>query len=236
MSVRKAHNTGKNHLKNVVQYYQGVIYFSPATASFESAIGIVTEIGHEKAQSVIDSITSSYAAEGQASANPMLQAQQLGNPTGPFGFPGRPGSIPPPFGMPGAPGAPPGMMPPPTGRGMPFPPPPPFAQGAGIPGPGEFPPNLANMPPNMPPMGNLPFPPPPPGGFPPNFQFPPPGPNGTMPPLQFPPGQMMPPHPLGGMQSPLPGSGPLLPMPGPGTGQASPFSHGPPPGLGEPPK
>lgn len=49
---------------------------------------VVAEIGHEKAQSVIDSITSSYAAEGQA--NPLLQ------------HPGAPGSFPPPpFGVPG---------------------------------------------------------------------------------------------------------------------------------------
>lgn len=52
------------------------------------------EIGHEKAQSVIDSITSSYAAEGQAGANPML-APQGGPPAGGQGFP------PPPFGFPG---------------------------------------------------------------------------------------------------------------------------------------
>ena len=50
-----------------------------------------TEIGHEKAQSVIDSITSSYADAGQA--NPMLQP-----PAGAGGFP-------PPFpgGLPGIP-------------------------------------------------------------------------------------------------------------------------------------
>ncbi|KAF2726245.1 zf-U1-domain-containing protein [Polychaeton citri CBS 116435] len=83
MSVRKAHNSGRNHLRNVVEYYQ--------------------QIGHEKAQSVIDSITSSYAAEGQASSNPMLQ-----QPVGPMapGFGGAPG-----FAPPGTPGA------------MPFPPP-----------------------------------------------------------------------------------------------------------------
>ncbi|KAI9823184.1 MAG: hypothetical protein M1832_002627 [Thelocarpon impressellum] len=62
MSVRKAHNSGRNHLRNVVDYYQ--------------------QIGHEKAQSVIDSITNSYAAEGQSSQNPML-GQQPG-PGGPF--------------------------------------------------------------------------------------------------------------------------------------------------------
>lgn len=47
------------------------------------------EIGHEKAQSVIDSITSSYAAEGQAHANPMLPQNQPGNGfPPPFPFPG----------------------------------------------------------------------------------------------------------------------------------------------------
>lgn len=46
------------------------------------------EIGHEKAQSVIDSITSSYAAEGQAHANPMLPQNQPGHGfPPPFGFP-----------------------------------------------------------------------------------------------------------------------------------------------------
>ncbi|KAJ5476610.1 hypothetical protein N7475_002339 [Penicillium sp. IBT 31633x] len=127
MSVRKAHNSGRNHLRNVVDYYQ--------------------QIGQEKAQSVIDSITSSYAAEGQQVPNMM--------PPGafppPFGFPGRPGMPPPPFGIPppGAPGAP-GMLP----RG--FPPPLPNM------------PHGANMP--VPPPGGFPnFPIPPPGaaGFPP---------------------------------------------------------------------
>lgn len=81
----------------------------------------LTEIGHEKAQSVIDSITSSYAAEGQSASNPMLGQnpgpQQFPPP---FGFPGgiQPNDIqsiclltsyvagglpPPPFGMPGMP-------------------------------------------------------------------------------------------------------------------------------------
>ena len=69
MSVRKAHNAGRNHLRNVVDYYQ--------------------QIGHEKAQSVIDSITSSYAAEGQA--NPMLQMAGAGGMPfpPPGGFPGK---------------------------------------------------------------------------------------------------------------------------------------------------
>lgn len=46
------------------------------------------EIGQEKAQSVIDSITSSYAAEGQALPHPAMP-------------PGAPGAYPPPFGYPG---------------------------------------------------------------------------------------------------------------------------------------
>ncbi|KAK4219430.1 U1 zinc finger-domain-containing protein [Rhypophila decipiens] len=89
MSVRKAHNSGRNHLRNVVDYYQ--------------------QIGHEKAQSVIDSITSSYAAEGQAHNNPMLPQ----NAPGGIGaglhapFP-PPGGVPPPFNF-----GPGGLPPPP---------------------------------------------------------------------------------------------------------------------------
>jgi hypothetical protein len=49
---------------------------------------MMIEIGHEKAQSVIDSITSSYAAEGQAHANPMLPQNQPGQGFPPFPFPG----------------------------------------------------------------------------------------------------------------------------------------------------
>ncbi|OXN02169.1 hypothetical protein CDV58_08886, partial [Aspergillus fumigatus] len=107
MSVRKAHNAGRNHLRNVVEYYQ--------------------QIGQEKAQSVIDSITSSYAAEGQAVPNPAMAPPGAFPP--PFGFPGkaltnipgsgRPGQLPPPpFGIPppgGPNGAPPGMPIPPPG-------------------------------------------------------------------------------------------------------------------------
>ncbi|KAH6609720.1 hypothetical protein Trco_003066 [Trichoderma cornu-damae] len=175
MSVRKAHNSGRNHLRNVVDYYQ--------------------QIGHEKAQSVIDSITSSYAAEGQAHANPMLLHNQPGHGFPAFSFPG---GVPPPF--PGIPGAPPGQFPqglppPPGGRGMP--PIPPFP-----PGPNGMPP----IPPNglpFPPPGGLPFPPPgasggaglPPPSFPgmPGMPVPPPGqhafpPPGGVPPPGFPAG------------------------------------------------
>ncbi|RDL39043.1 uncharacterized protein BP5553_03383 [Venustampulla echinocandica] len=146
MSVRKAHNSGRNHLRNVVDYYQ--------------------QIGHEKAQSVIDSITSSYAAEGQSSSNPMLGQNPGVHPPPPFPFPG--GVPPPPFGMPMPPGGlPQGMIPPPGGRGMP--PMPPF-------------PGQPGAPPL--PLPGMPFPPP--GGLPPNFQFPP-LPGGFQPPPGFPP-------------------------------------------------
>ena len=92
MSVRKAHNSGRNHLRNVVDYYQ--------------------QIGHEKAQSVIDSITSSYAAEGQSGNNPMLQQNQPGGGMG-MGMGGPPGFAPP--------GMPPGFPPGPGGFGGPPP-------------------------------------------------------------------------------------------------------------------
>ena len=93
MSVRKAHNSGRNHLRNVVDYYQ--------------------QIGHEKAQSVIDSITSSYAAEGQSGNNPMLQQNaglgMAGGGGGPPGFP-PPGFPPGPGGVGGFGGVPSGMF------------------------------------------------------------------------------------------------------------------------------
>ncbi|KAJ4396316.1 U1 small nuclear ribonucleoprotein C [Gnomoniopsis smithogilvyi] len=197
MSVRKAHNTGRNHIRNVVDYYQ--------------------QIGHEKAQSVIDSITSSYAAEGQAHNNPMLPQNQPGGGAGGFGaFPPPPmGGMPPfpfPGGMPppGFPAPPPGGLgvPPPGAAfpgGMPVPPPirpgsgfsmPPFpppitptsAGGASVPPPGSG--GFPIPPPGAP--GGLPFPPPQ-GGVPPNFPFPPPGGFPGMPPFNPnggpPPGQ-----------------------------------------------
>jgi len=165
MSVRKAHNAGRNHLRNVVEYYQ--------------------QIGHEKAQSVIDSITSSYAESGQA--NPMLSQ------TGPMGFGPPPPGFPPPLpglpGMPVPPFMPPGgagMIPPPNfnDRNMPFAP---FPGMNGVP------------PPNMPNMPNMPnFPPP---GFPANFPPPTPGANNHF----MPPGQHFS---NGPSPSPGPGAGP----------------------------
>lgn len=204
MSVRKAHNSGRNHLRNVVDYYQR----KEMECLRRQHADRKPEIGHEKAQSVIDSITSSYAAEGQA--NPMLQQAGPGFPPPLPGFPGEwrrcltfmftnfdAGMPPPPFGMQGP--GPNGAMPP-GGRGMP-PFPPPFANG--------------QPPPNMP--NGMPFPPP--GGFPANMPFPPPGAPGGFPP----PGQHGPP---GGLHTP---------SPGPGYNQQGPpgFNMNGPPGMGD---
>ncbi|OQE43614.1 hypothetical protein PENCOP_c003G08418 [Penicillium coprophilum] len=248
MSVRKAHNSGRNHLRNVVDYYQ--------------------QIGQEKAQSVIDSITSSYAAEGQQAPNMMAPGafpppfgfpgatsllyspeNQLQFKLTPPGHPGMPGMPPPPFGIPppGAPGAP-GMLP-----RMSYPPPipphrknknhrqgsqlyqgqdqanqysfHPTAPGAhGLPFPPPFP--NAGTPPTggfPPPLPNMPqganLPIPPPGGFP-NFPVPPPGAAG------FPP---MPMHGQPGMGQPGMGSGGPSPIP---TGPRGLEGYPPPPGGG----
>jgi hypothetical protein len=90
MSVRKAHNNGRNHLRNVQAYYE--------------------QISSDQTQQVINSITDAYNLEGQA--NPLYQANLSG------GFPGGPmagmhgmGGPPmggPPMGMPGFP--PPGAL------------------------------------------------------------------------------------------------------------------------------
>ncbi|KAJ5976096.1 hypothetical protein N7481_009803 [Penicillium waksmanii] len=243
MSVRKAHNSGRNHLRNVVEYYQ--------------------QIGQENAQSVIDSITASYAAEGQPLPNP---AMVPGAFPPPFGFPGTPifhisqqpqqtslttasrgnlGQGPPlPFGMPppgapGAPGMPPRMYPHGASSQLlhPLPhPPTPYLHGqttnksdftwtapgapGGLPFPPRFPPNASGTPPQggfPPPLPNLPpgssLPPLPPGGFP-GFPIPPPGAAGAFPP----------PMPGGATHSPIP-SGPR------GSEGYPPPGGGPPPGM-----
>jgi hypothetical protein len=80
MSVRKAHNNGRNHLRNVQAYYE--------------------QISSDQTQQVINSITDAYNTEGQA--NPLYQANLnggfVGGPMGPM-----PGMGPPMGGMPGFP-------------------------------------------------------------------------------------------------------------------------------------
>ncbi|KAJ5929551.1 hypothetical protein N7454_006501 [Penicillium verhagenii] len=190
MSVRKAHNSGRNHLRNVVDYYQ--------------------QIGQEKAQSVIDSITSSYAAEGQPLPNPAMV---------PGAFPHHSASQAAPVKVPLFPLVSLLLEPPvphqechlvsPGSRGLPFPPP--FPGASGTPPTGGFPPPgaLPNMPPGA---GNFP---PPPGGFPANFPMPMPMPGGGFPPVP------------GMTNSPIP-SGPRG-----SEGYPMPPGGGPPPGMDE---
>ncbi|KAF3312341.1 hypothetical protein TWF173_007318 [Orbilia oligospora] len=202
-NVRKAHNNGRNHIRNVVEYYQ--------------------QIGQERAQSVIDTITNSYAAEGHALPFPGMPMMPSfpGGPPPPSGLPS--GMPPPPFGFPGGTGMPPppggfpGGLPPPGGRGMPLPLPLPGQPGApplplpGMPGAPPFPPNFplpTNLPGGMPPLGpnGMPLPIPPPGGLPAGM-IPPPGFHGGPP---GPPGGINPPPGLG---MPLPGDPRQIPPP-----------------------
>ncbi|KAG6895415.1 hypothetical protein C0992_001377 [Termitomyces sp. T32_za158] len=162
-SVRKAHNSGRNHLANVRDYY--------------------ASLGHDKAQNIIDQITAAYETSGGPPPGGFGFGPQhlvgpppgYGGPPAGFGGPMPPGGrefapasvsqtltntsiARPPF--PPGPGFPP-MMPP---GAPPFPPNggPPGAPPPGFGGPPPFPPNSA------PPGGAPPFPPNGgPGGFPP---------------------------------------------------------------------
>ncbi|KAJ8698464.1 U1 small nuclear ribonucleoprotein C [Pleurotus ostreatus] len=94
-SVRKAHNSGRNHLANVRDYY--------------------ASLGHDKAQSIIDQITTAYESSGGPPPGGFgFGPQHLGGPPPPpMGFGG-----PPPFGRPPFPPGP-GMPPPPGMMGPP---------------------------------------------------------------------------------------------------------------------
>ncbi|KAG8748629.1 hypothetical protein FRC10_000020 [Ceratobasidium sp. 414] len=170
-SVRKAHNSGRNHLSNVHDYY--------------------ASLGHDKAQNIIDQITSAYESGG-------------GPPRGGFNFgPNAFGPPPPSFGGPGF-GPPMGFGGPPPGPFPPFPP----AGFSGPSGPGGMQaahPGMGLPPPlgmRGPPMGAPPFPPNGAPPFPPNGA-PPFPPNGAPP---FPPNGA-PPFPPNGAP-PFPPNGP----------------------------
>jgi len=149
-SVRKAHNSGRNHLSNVRDYY--------------------ASLGHDKAQNIIDQITSAYESGGPPPGGFGFGPQHLGAP--PMGYGQQP--MPPPgFGGPRPPFPPgqgfPPMMPP---GGPPFPP-----GGPGMNGP---PASFGGAPP-FPPNGGPPgiaIPPFPSGQ---SSNFPPPGFNGPPP-------------------------------------------------------
>ncbi|KAI9507567.1 U1 small nuclear ribonucleoprotein C [Russula earlei] len=203
-SVRKAHNSGRNHLANVRDYY--------------------ASLGHDKAQSIIDQITSAYESGG-------------GPPPGGFGFgpqhltPSGPGFVPPP-GFGGPPGFRMSMFPSRLGllkhellvkhahpflqdlAGLPLPPGPPGVMGP--PGGPPFPPGMGPPPPGF--QGMPPFPP----GAPP---FPPNGVPGVPP-----GGPPFPPSNFSGPGGPLPPLGGLPPPPG----TQGPPANGPPPAGGPP--
>ncbi|WWD16978.1 hypothetical protein CI109_101412 [Kwoniella shandongensis] len=157
MNARKAHNTGRNHISNVRDYF--------------------ASLGHDKAQNIIDQIIQQHESGGRTQMM-MAPSMRLGagfmNPLAT-----QPG-FPPPFPPSGGPGGPPNgypSQPPPSFR-PPFPPnglngaPPPFPPPNGFPQMGGAPPPF---PPQQHQQGMPPFRPPPPNGFqgialPPNQQ------------------------------------------------------------------
>ncbi|WVQ77901.1 hypothetical protein IAR50_007606 [Cryptococcus sp. DSM 104548] len=139
MNARKAHNTGRNHIANVRDYFAG--------------------LGHNQAQSLIDQIIQQHESGGR---NPMMMAPSMRLGAGfmnpvvngpPAGFPppnfpsfpppGQNGT--PPFRPPFPPTGTPGALPPfpPAGTPSQFPPgmtPPQYGQSNGTPNPGYGPP------------------------------------------------------------------------------------------------
>lgn len=98
-SVRKAHNNGRNHLSNVRDYY---------ACQFLRVISLyfthnLLALGHDKAQNIIDQITSAYETSGGPPPGGFgFGPQHLGGPAGPpMGFGGPPpgfGGPPPGYG------------------------------------------------------------------------------------------------------------------------------------------
>ncbi|KAG7527694.1 hypothetical protein FFLO_06681 [Filobasidium floriforme] len=108
-SVRKAHNSGRNHVQNVIDYYNG--------------------LGHNQAQSLIDRITRQYEGGGGPPMG-MGMGMGMGGPpvmrsANPPFMGGGPQGFRPPQGYPPFQNGPPGSQPffPPPG-GQNFPPPP----------------------------------------------------------------------------------------------------------------
>ncbi|GJN87966.1 hypothetical protein Rhopal_000921-T1 [Rhodotorula paludigena] len=174
-SVRRAHNSGRNHLSNVRDYY--------------------ANLGSDRAQALIDEICRKYEHGGGGQAR-ILQMGPGGLPSsmGNLAFVAPGGGAPPPMrfagppmgGLPGSPapgmgmgGPPPPMgFPPGPGGGTPGGGPPPMRFGAGGPPPPQ--PNFGG-PPGGAGFGGAPPPGfrPPPGGMPPPGFFPPGAPGAT---------------------------------------------------------
>lgn len=79
--VRKAHNSGRNHLSNVRDYYACKFSISLRHDVGFDLSYLFLALGHDKAQNIIDQITSAYE-----SGNPP--------PPGSFGIGGPPGGFP----------------------------------------------------------------------------------------------------------------------------------------------
>ncbi|ORX35604.1 U1 zinc finger-domain-containing protein [Kockovaella imperatae] len=132
MNARKAHNTGRNHVSNVRDYFAG--------------------LGHDKAQNIIDQIVLSHEGGGRAqmmAAPSMRIGAGFMNPMAapPMNFPPFPGNAPPP---PGGGGYPAQSVPP-------FRPPFPPNGAAGSMPPFPPPQNMSGPPMGMPPpMGQMP--------------------------------------------------------------------------------
>jgi len=172
-SVRKAHNSGRNHLANVRDYYACVSYFSLTLVldSFSNPLAL----GHDKAQNIIDQITSAYESGGPPPGGFGFGPQHLGPPPPGFGPPGPMQFGPPPPNFTGRKSSSPYR----TGQSLtqrkiasiarpPFPPGAPGGPGFPVmpPGAPAFPSN--GMPPgSLPPGMNVP----PPGLFGGNFSF-----------------------------------------------------------------
>jgi U1 zinc finger len=86
--VRKAHNSGRNHLANVRDYYACESY-PRSILRLCPLIFIPLALGHDKAQSIIDQITSAYESGGGPPPGGFGFGPQHLTPTGP-GFGGPP--------------------------------------------------------------------------------------------------------------------------------------------------
>ncbi|GHJ87878.1 hypothetical protein NliqN6_4280 [Naganishia liquefaciens] len=131
-SVRKAHNSGRNHIQNVIDYY--------------------SSLGHNEAQNIIDQITRQYeGGHGGMGSSVMRSAGPFMPPMGGFRPPMMQGNM----GMmpPGNFARPPQFVPPGQGPPQGFGGPPGGFQGAPPPTMGMPPSMPPGMPSNMPPQG-----------------------------------------------------------------------------------
>jgi len=132
-SVRKAHNSGRNHLTNVREYY--------------------ASLGHDKAQNIIDEITKMYENGAPPPRMPLPPQPNFGGRGPPPPFMGGPSPFmsgpPPGQGFPSN-APPPGFGPPPPFMG------PPGSSGSSngfMPPPQGFPQPTMSAPPSGPPLG-----------------------------------------------------------------------------------